>query len=100
MHDMTSLVIDDAQADGSYAVVLTDWPCGGTSAVQNACLVVDDTPGVWHHAVVVIGKGMVAGPGGPKAVAHHLHTLVAIILQLLADVIGCQGGQGTTQGMP
>ncbi len=64
------------------------------------CLVVDDAPGVWHHAVVAVGKGMVAGPGGPKAVAHHLHTLVAAILQLLADVIGCQGGQGTTQGMP
>jgi len=43
---------------------------------------------------------MVAGPGGTKAVAHHLHILLAAGLQLLADVIGCQRGKGTAQRMP
>jgi hypothetical protein len=50
--------------------------------------------------VVVCSKGMVAGPGGTKAVAHHLHILLAAGLQLLADVIGCQRGKGTAEGMP
>ena len=63
-------------------------------------LVINDAPGVGHNMVVVSGKGMVAGPGGPKAVAHHLHILPAGFLQLLSDVIGCQCGQRTTQGMP
>ena len=59
----------------------------------NGCLVVDNAPGVWHHAVVVIGKAVIASPGGAKAVTHHLYTLLATFLELLADVIGPQSSQ-------
>jgi len=64
-----------------------------------AYLVIDDAPGVRHNMIVIPGKGMIAGPGSPKAVAHHLHRLPASFLQLLADVIGCQCSQHTAQGM-
>ncbi|KAA6428739.1 MAG: hypothetical protein FRX49_01614 [Trebouxia sp. A1-2] len=56
--------------------------------------------GVWHYTVVVCSKGVVAGPGGTKDVAPHLHILLAAALQLLADVIGRQRGKGTAQRMP
>ena len=61
------------------------------------CLVVDDAPGVGHHMVVVCGKGVVAGPGGAKGVAQHLHLPPAPTLQPLAHVIGCQCCQSPTQ---
>ena len=64
------------------------------------CLVVDDAPGVGHHMVVVCGEGVVAGPGGAKGVAQHLHLPPAPTLQPLAHVIGCQGRQSPTQRMP
>ncbi|MCJ1242450.1 hypothetical protein MMC14_010458 [Varicellaria rhodocarpa] len=60
--------------------------------VDGTCLVVDDAPSVGDEVVVVPGKGMVAGPGGAKAVAHHLHLRPATLEQLLADVVRCQGG--------
>ena len=40
-----------------------------SSRVQGADLVIDDSPGVRHHLVILLGKGMVAGPGGSEAVA-------------------------------
>ena len=53
-------------------------------------LVIDDAPGVWDSVVVVMGKCMIAGSGSSKAVAHHLHGALPRLLQLFADVIGCQ----------
>ena len=41
--------------------------------MHSAYLIIDDAPGVRHLAVVVMGESMVTRPGGPKAVAHHLH---------------------------
>ncbi len=80
--------------------LLVHQQCGCCCISSWVYLVIDDAPGVGHDMVVVPGKGMVAGPGSPETVAHHLHTLPASSLQLLADVISCQCGQSTTQGMP
>ena len=70
------------------------------SLVTGACLVIDDAPGVGDDAVVVAGKGVVAGAGGSKAVAHHLHLRPASLQKLLPDVIRCQSRQCTSQRVP
>ena len=71
-----------------------------SNGCSKTCLVIDDAPGVGHHLIVVLGKGMVAGPGSADAVAHYFHVLLAASLQPLANVIGCQCGKRTAQRMP
>ena len=61
-------------------------------AMQRCDLVIDDAPGVGDHSVAVTSKGMVAGAGCCKGVAHHLAVALLVGHQLLAYVIGCQRG--------
>jgi len=42
-------------------------------ACMHMYLIIDDAPSVWDSKVVVMGKCMIAGSGGAKAVTHHLH---------------------------
>ena len=62
------------------------------SEQQRADLIIDDTPGVRDHGVVVPGKGMVASAGCCKGVADHLGVALLVVQQLLANVEGCKGG--------
>lgn len=55
-----------------------------------AYLVVDDAPGVRHHLVVVVGKGMATGSGRSKGVTQQLHITSASLQQRLLDVKCCQ----------
>ena len=71
---------------------LTEY-CTREAATRSLHLVIDDAPGVRNHVVVVPGKGVVASPGCPKAVAYYLHLLLLLLPlfgQLLLDVICCQ----------
>ena len=53
---------------------------------------IDDMPGVWNQALVLEGKGPIAGAGRPEG--DHLDVGE---LQMPADVHGCQGSQGPAQ---
>ena len=61
-------------------------------AVQRCDLVIDDAPGVRHHGIVFMCKGMVAGAGRCKGAAHHLAVALLVGQQLLAYVVRCKGG--------
>ncbi len=47
--------------------------------IQAPDLVIDDTPGVRHHGIVLPSKGMVASARRSKGVAHHLSMALHVV---------------------
>ena len=53
-----------------------------------AHLIIDDTPRIWNHCIVLSGKGVVASARRSKGVTDHLGLTLIVLQQLLANIIG------------